>query len=582
MPHSLQNYYRIAVHQFPELELLPLIRHVVLLYADELDAKFSFALNKQTNELIHAAQKPNAALVAHVVHLFANAENGLEKFTFENVNYFIRQLNDGFSITLGFEADLSSESFAMLQDVTAALAIRTKQLAEQTRTVLFQHLIGNSVDAIQIARSDGHLFYLNDTASKRLGIEGIEAQNHSVLEFQKFFKTQEQWDAHVEDLKLNPNQSYESWHEHIVTGNRTAVETSIRYIEYANNGFVLSISRDISARVESQKKFAENEAHLVAVLDSAPESIWSVNENYELVFANRVFIDSFEAVFNVRLEKGMRIIDQVPPEMAHLYRERYDHVLKNNILQFTESVPSPHGIRRTHVSMIPVVIENKVAAVSVFGIDTTEQEQNRLVLRQSENRFQKMFSDNTAAMFLIDPETRTVIDVNAAGENLYGWSRAEFMQKKLSEIHVIPENIDSEFEKLKEERSGFFVCKHFKKDGSVMDLEVSSCLIVVDNQEIIYEIVHDITDRNQYYTVVSEQNRVLKDIAWMQSHVVRAPLARILGLVDLLEDTGFVELSQTEIVALITEAAHELDGIIRTIANQSHEVNQKGIRIKPN
>jgi signal transduction histidine kinase len=115
-----------------------------------------------------------------------------------------------------------------------------------------------------------------------------------------------------------------------------------------------------------------------------------------------------------------------------------------------------------------------------------------------------------------------------------------------------------------------------------MDLEVSSCLIVVDNQEIIYEIVHDITDRNQYYSVVNEQNRVLKDIAWMQSHVVRAPLARILGLVDLLEDTGFEELSQTEIVALITEAAQELDGIIRTIANQSHEVNQKGIRIKPN
>jgi PAS domain S-box-containing protein len=431
MPHSLQNYYRIAVHQLPELELLPLIRHVVLLYADELDAKFSFAVNKQANELIHAAQKPNAALVAHAVHLFANAENGLEKFTFENVNYFTRQLNDGFSLTLGFDADLSSESLEMLQDVTAALAIRTKQLAEQTRTVLFQHLIGNSVDAIQIARSDGHLFYLNDTASKRLGIEGDEAQNHSVLEFQKFFKTQEQWDAHVEDLKLNPNQSYESWHEHIVTGNRTAVETSIRYIEYANTGFVLSISRDISARVESQKKFAENEAHLVAVLDSAPESIWSVNENYELVFANRVFIDSFEAVFNVRLEKGMRIIDQVSPELAQLYRERYDHVLKSNILQFTESVPSPHGIRRTHVSMIPVVIENKVAAVSVFGIDITEQEQNRLVLRQSENRFQKMFSDNTAAMFLIDPETRTVIDVNAAGEKLYGWRRAEFIQKKL-------------------------------------------------------------------------------------------------------------------------------------------------------
>ena len=112
-----------------------------------------------------------------------------------------------------------------------------------------------------------------------------------------------------------------------------------------------------------------------------------------------------------------------------------------------------------------------------------------------------------------------------------------------------------------------------------MDLEISSCMIIVDNQEIVYEIVHDITERNQFYAAVSDQNKLLKDIAWMQSHVVRAPLARILGLIDLLEDEDFKELSQTEIVALISESAHELDGIIRTITNQSQELSKKGIRI---
>jgi PAS domain S-box-containing protein len=251
------------------------------------------------------------------------------------------------------------------------------------------------------------------------------------------------------------------------------------------------------------------------------------------------------------------------------------------MLEFTESIPSPHGTRRTNVSMIPVVMNDKVIAVSVFGADITEQEQNRMVLRQSENRFYKMFSDNTAAMYFIDPDTRTFIDVNPACEKLYGWSRAEFLDKKISDVNVSAENVNWQIEKLQEERSGFFVCKHSKKDGTVMDLEISSCMIIVDNQEIIYEIVHDITERNQFYAAVSDQNKLLKDIAWMQSHVVRAPLARILGLIDLLEDEDFKELSQTEIVALISESAHELDGIIRTITNQSHELSKKGIRINP-
>jgi PAS domain S-box-containing protein len=190
-----------------------------------------------------------------------------------------------------------------------------------------------------------------------------------------------------------------------------------------------------------------------------------------------------------------------------------------------------------------------------------------------------MFIDNTAAMYLIDPETRAFIDVNPACEKLYGFTRAEFLEKKISEINVSAENVTWQIEKLREERSGFFVFKHYKKDGSVMDLEISSCMIIVENQEIIYEIVHDITERNQYYAAVSDQNKLLKDIAWMQSHVVRAPLARIMGLVDLLEDEGFKELNQTEIIALINEAASELDGIIRNITNQSYELSKKGIRI---
>jgi PAS domain-containing protein len=155
---------------------------------------------------------------------------------------------------------------------------------------------------------------------------------------------------------------------------------------------MLTISRDISERIESQNKVIASEAHMKAILDSAPESIWSVNEHYELLFANKVFSDAFEAVFEIKLEKGIRMIDTVPPDLGYLYKERYDHVLKNNILEFTETVPSPHGTKRTSISMLPVVINDKVTAVSVFGVDITEQEQNRMVLRQSENRFYKMFS----------------------------------------------------------------------------------------------------------------------------------------------------------------------------------------------
>lgn len=584
MTLTIQQFYRIAVQQLTELELIPLLRHAVSLYEDVLETQLAFVVNEQLDELICAKYKPEDYVVSEMKELaikVANEKSGLISTSQTADFFFITiRLNESYVFALGFSEQLADDSLYMLQEVVSGLVLRVKELAEQTRNALFKQLIDNSSDAVQIARSDGSIFYLNEVASQRLGISHSDSHKYSVLDFQRYFKSQKEWDDHIEDFKINPSKRFESWHENVQTGNRTPVETTIRYIEIHNNGYLLTISRDIAERLESQNKVKANEAHLQAVLDCSPESIWSVNENYELLFANRVFADAFMQVYNVKLEKGIRMIDTVPPELGHLYKERYDHVLKNNILEFTESIPSPNGTRRTNISMIPVVINDKVTAVSVFGMDITEQEENRMVLRQSENRFYKMFSDNTAAMYLIDPETLRFIDVNPACEKLYGWSRAEFLNKKISDVNVSAENVNWQIEKLQEERSGFFVCKHSKRDGDVMDLEISSCLIIVDNQEIIYEIVHDITERNQFYAAVSDQNRLLKDIAWMQSHVVRAPLARIMGLVNLLEDEDFQELNQTEIIALINESASELDGIIRNITNQSHDLSKKGIRLQ--
>jgi hypothetical protein len=50
-------------------------------------------------------------------------------------------------------------------------------------------------------------------------------------------------------------------------------------------------------------------------------------------------------------------------------------------------------------------------------------------------------------------------------------------------------------------------------------------MLSVNDQNLIFEIAHDITERNQYFRAVEIQNKSLKEIAWIQSHVVRAPLS---------------------------------------------------------
>lgn len=105
-------------------------------------------------------------------------------------------------------------------------------------------------------------------------------------------------------------------------------------------------------------------------------------------------------------------------------------------------------------------------------------------------------------------------------------------------------------------------------DGSYKYVLDRSQLMLDENGEPVRIIgsLQDITERKNHLIAIQGHNKRLKDIAWTQSHVVRAPLAKIMGLVDLMmnyrEDLDNID----EILENILISANELDGIIREIS----------------
>lgn len=82
--------------------------------------------------------------------------------------------------------------------------------------------------------------------------------------------------------------------------------------------------------------------------------------------------------------------------------------------------------------------------------------------------------------------------------------------------------------------------------------------------------IKDVTERHHYVQRIEEQNKVLRDITWVQSHVVRAPLARLLGGVDLLShETDKAKMAR--LLEIIRESALELDDIVKDIIEKSED-----------
>jgi FixJ family two-component response regulator len=72
---------------------------------------------------------------------------------------------------------------------------------------------------------------------------------------------------------------------------------------------------------------------------------------------------------------------------------------------------------------------------------------------------------------------------------------------------------------------------------------------------------------------IEKQNEVLKEIAWIQSHKVRAPLARMMGIIELIKNKKDDLVLNENLLGHFMQSADELDSIIREIVAKSEILN---------
>lgn len=116
-------------------------------------------------------------------------------------------------------------------------------------------------------------------------------------------------------------------------------------------------------------------------------------------------------------------------------------------------------------------------------------------------------------------------------------------------------------------------------DGNYKNILDRSYLVkdACGNPKRIIGSMQDITELRNYIETIEKHNNRLKDIAWTQSHIVRAPLARIMGLIDLLQNDQEVEDVQL-LLTNVLSSARELDHIIREISSKTMEATENVIK----
>jgi PAS domain S-box-containing protein len=164
---------------------------------------------------------------------------------------------------------------------------------------------------------------------------------------------------------------------------------------------------------------------------------------------------------------------------------------------------------------LPVILIYPVATVLLSVLLLRQKEQSESVLRilEAENRYKSLFDYSHAVMLLLDPANGRIVDANRTAGEFYGWPLEKLRTMNMSEINKLSEEqIRGEMQLAVLEKKNYFLFKHKKCGGQVVDVEVYSSPIKYKGYTFLYTIVHDVSERTAAVSALKESEYLFRTL----------------------------------------------------------------------
>lgn len=167
----------------------------------------------------------------------------------------------------------------------------------------------------------------------------------------------------------------------------------------------------------------------------------------------------------------------------------------------------------------------------------------------------------------------SIVYVNDALLEMSGYSRAELIGARPDIFHADDEDqqgLEKIYQAIKRKEACNIELSNYTKCGRMYEVSINISPVTNSLGEVTHwiSIRRDITETRAYVKAIEEQNKKLKNIAWLQSHKVRDPLTRIMSLVELLSNSDLDKESQV-LLEYLSKSAVELDEIIIDITKHT-------------
>jgi PAS domain S-box-containing protein len=241
-----------------------------------------------------------------------------------------------------------------------------------------------------------------------------------------------------------------------------------------------------------------------------------------------------------------------------------------------------------------VLTQSLIGVVTVMALmlaaDVAERKQTESALRSSEHRYRELFEVNPQPMWVYDYETLRFLAVNNAAVQCYGYSREEFLGLQIGDLAppqdtpALPVALAGENPKITAKQK-----RHRKKDGSIIDAEITRYNLVFDHRPAVMVISTDITERlraqreverlnqelerrvRERTSQLEATNKELEAFCYSVSHDLRAPLRSIRGFSEVLLEryAGKLDARGQDFLRRACESSQVMDQLIEDLLKLS-------------
>ncbi|TSD67068.1 PAS domain S-box protein [Inquilinus sp. KBS0705] len=454
----------------------------------------------------------------------------------------------------------------------------TKKKQEEQHLKLLESVITHANDAVIITEAHPldepgpRIVYVNDAFTKmtNYSFEEVNGETPRILQGPK---------SDENELKRLSHAIRNNEHCEVTTVNykKTGEEFWINFSvspvknQQGKTTHYISIERDITEiKNEALQKAQLAEAVTASlqerntILESIGDAFFAVDNNWMVTYWNKVAESVLIKTKNEVLNKNLW--DVFPTTINSKSYIEYHNAIKTKKATHFEDYYDQLN-KWYEISAYPAA-----TGLSVYFKDITDRKLSEIMLQSSKKKYSELFNLSPLPMFLFDQYSLAFLDVNEAAVKNYGYSQTDFLSMTLRDIRpaedleLLEEVIDKN---RKENFAHLGVYRHKKKNGDIIQVDVTTNTIAYKGMQAKVAVVNDVTQRTLYIKAIEDQNEKLREISWIQSHVVRAPLSRILGLIPLTNDVRENSEERSTMLEYLSASAHELDNVIKNITDKT-------------